>query len=243
MNNFFLRCELKVRKVRHAQELTAIKPERLCVVGQENLLIVGAFRYERVRTDEAFVSDDNVVRDRRVNGEKAVPSHRHYSRDISARGKPTMVADGAVVPDHGPAPDEDIISEPNARVDHDVVHDEAVLAILAVLRQARLGMDVGDKRVPFTFGFLTLTGPQRIEFLIPKSDEHRILIRGVELLDFLERHNRKTLPGVAGEEGAVHRAGHDFEIAVVAEKIEKYLGDFACAEKNDRFHEVAEAIV
>jgi hypothetical protein len=104
-------------------------------------------------------------------------------------------------------------------------------------------MDVRDKRVPFPFGFLTFTSPQGIKFLISDSDEHRILIRGVELLDFLEGYSRKTLPGVRGEERPVHRNGRDFQIAVVTEKIEEYVGDFTCPKKDDRFHEVAEAIV
>jgi hypothetical protein len=223
--------------------LPAVKPEWLSVLGQKNLLVVGAFSDERVRTDEAFVSDNNIVRDRRVHGEKTVSSHGHYPGEIRAGSKPAMVADGAVMSDHSPAPDEDIISEPNVRVDHDMVHDEAVLAILAVLRQARVGMDVGNKSVSLPFGFLAFASSQRIEFLIADSDEHRVPIRWIELLDFLERNSRKTLPGVRDQKGAIHRAGHDFEIAVVAEKIKEHLGDLARAKKDDRFHEVAEAIV
>ena len=221
----------------------AVKPERLCVLGQKDLLVVGAFRDERVRADEALVSDNNIVGDSRVHREKAVSSHGHYSREIGARGEPAMIANGAVMSNHRSAPDKDIISEPNARVDHDVVHDETVLAILAVLRQSRLGMDIGDKRVSFRLGVLTFTSSQRIELLIAERDEHRIFTRGIELLDFLERNRGKTLPGVRDQKGAIHGGSHDFEIAVVAEKIKDYLGDFACAEKDDRFHEVAEAIV
>jgi hypothetical protein len=154
-----------------------------------------------------------------------------------------MIANGAVMPDHRSAPDENVISEPNARVDHDMVHDEAVLAILAVLWQARLGMDVRNKSVTFAFSFFAFTGAQRVELLISDSDEHRIFIRRVELFDFLEWNCRKILPGVRDKKGTIHCAGHDFEIAVVAQKIKEHLGDFARAEKDYRFHEVAEAIV
>ena len=62
----------------------AVKPKRLCVLGQKDLLIVGALGDERVRANEALVSDNNIVRDRRVHGEKAVSSHGHYSGKIRA---------------------------------------------------------------------------------------------------------------------------------------------------------------
>ena len=114
----------------------AVQPEWFGAFGQEDLTIFGAFGDQGIGADEAFVSHDHVVAHGGVHGEEAVFPYRDYAGDVRAGGKPAVIADRAVVSNHRAAPNENVVSEPNARVDEDIVHDEAILAILAVCGQA-----------------------------------------------------------------------------------------------------------
>jgi hypothetical protein len=62
-------------KIGHPQKLMAGKSEWLGVLSQKNLAVVGTFGDERIRPNETLISDDNIVRDCRINCEKAILPH------------------------------------------------------------------------------------------------------------------------------------------------------------------------
>jgi hypothetical protein len=113
----------------------AVQPEGFRAPGHEDLAISGAFGDQGIGANEAFVPNDNVMADGSVHGEKTAFPDRNHAGDVGAGGKPAVIADRAVVPNHRSTPNKDVVSKPHAGMNHHIVHDEAIFAILAILGQ------------------------------------------------------------------------------------------------------------
>src|SRR5213082_761164 len=97
-------------------------------------------------------------------------------------------------------------------------------------------MNERNKSITLCFSFGAFAGADRVQFLVSESDEHRILIRRIMLLDLLESDHRQALPFISGKKRAIYGASDNIVVAVMAEEIKQNLGDLACSEKDDRFH-------
>src|SRR2546421_8684635 len=90
------------------------------------------------------------------------------------------------------APDNDVVPDPDIRLDDVCLEDEAVVTDLDVFRDKRLRADVADQLVTAALALRVNVGPSAVHSAEADRNEHRTLRRRVRLLETLERHDRNA---------------------------------------------------
>src|SRR5438094_5945870 len=148
-----------------------------------------------------------------------------------------MVSDDRVMADVIAAPENDVVSDPDERVDDGRVEDEAVVAQLDRDQDVSTRADVGDQLVAEVLAAVVDLRSGLVHPAEADCDEERVGVGRMSRQQTLKRDDWQSQQFVLGDELLVDREGRYLVVAVLTEVNGCYPGEVADAEDDDGLHE------
>jgi len=139
----------------------AVETEQLCITADEDTAAARRFGHRGARTEQAVGAERDVVANRGAKPEEAAFADNCITAHDALGGKPAMVVDAGMMPDHSSAPQRDAVAQPTAGFYADIVQDDAVLAQFQPVTGEGTRADIALEPVAFGLGLGELGGGAR----------------------------------------------------------------------------------
>jgi len=119
-----------------------------------------------------------------------------------------VILDDAVMPNVVTAPQNDVTTNFDERLNGIVFKDESVVTTLESRKDRSLRTNIADKFVAAALGVIVFLSPNVVHFLKAHRNEHLEFGRRITLMYFLEGNNRQTLVFDAFDVVTIQRESH-----------------------------------